>query len=121
MGRYDGVRGSVIYPPEKTGRIDDLQWPLPTQAKLMNRDSFLEFAAGLTRMTGKFDLPQLGDFYDTLDELEKIKGEVVDTYTDQDPFVVNWNGPGDTENPMNFSPRQMWINIILVSTIAFVA
>lgn len=92
-----------------------------TQARITNSDLYLEFAGALKQMTGKFNIPELRDFYDTPGEIEKTKSNVVETYSDQDPFQVNWNGTDDPENPMNFSPQWMWINVALVSTIAFVA
>jgi hypothetical protein len=124
MGRNNRVRGPIIFPPDKAGKINDYQLkpsPIPPQAKITNNDLYLEFAGALKQMTGKFNIPELGDFYNTLDEIEKTKSNVVETYSDQDPFLVNWNGTDDPENPMNFSPRRMWINVALVSAIAFVA
>jgi hypothetical protein len=123
MDRDNRVRGLVIFPSDNAGKINDYQLkqlPIPPQAKITNSDLYLEFAGALKRMTGKFNIPELGDFYDTPDEIEKTKSNVVEIYSDQDPLLVNWNGTDDPENPMNFSPQWMWINVALVSAITFV-
>ncbi|CAH0040810.1 unnamed protein product [Clonostachys rhizophaga] len=38
------------------------------------------------------------------------KGEASDVTAD-DPNAINWNGPDDPENPMNWAPRKKWICI----------
>jgi len=124
MDRDNTLRRPVIFLLDNAGKINDYQLkqsPIPPQARITNSDLYLEFAGALKQMTGKFNIPELRDFYDTPGEIEKTKSNVVETYSDQDPFLVNWNGTDDPENPMNFSPQWMWINVALVSTIAFVA
>ncbi|KAL2435320.1 hypothetical protein ABEF94_014931 [Exophiala dermatitidis] len=32
-----------------------------------------------------------------------------------DPNVVDWDGPDDPENPLNWSPRRKWSNILLLA------
>ncbi|EXJ76294.1 uncharacterized protein A1O5_00802 [Cladophialophora psammophila CBS 110553] len=36
-----------------------------------------------------------------------------------DPDVVHWGGPDDPENPLNWSARKRWLNIILLSYMTF--
>lgn len=36
-----------------------------------------------------------------------------------DKNLVDWNGPNDPHNPMNWSKSREWITITLVSTITF--
>jgi hypothetical protein len=36
-----------------------------------------------------------------------------------DPNVVDWDGPDDPENPMNFSPAVKWGNIAVLSALTF--
>lgn len=41
-----------------------------------------------------------------------------------DPNVVNWDGPDDPENPLNWPTRRKWINIFLlaiITTLTFVS
>ena len=33
--------------------------------------------------------------------------------------IVDWEGPNDPQNPMNWSPTRKWATIALVSTITF--
>ncbi|KAH6981671.1 polyamine transporter 3 [Ilyonectria sp. MPI-CAGE-AT-0026] len=35
----------------------------------------------------------------------------------QDVDVVDWDGPGDPENPMNWSNNKKWLNIVLISAL----
>ncbi|EEY21521.1 benomyl/methotrexate resistance protein [Verticillium alfalfae VaMs.102] len=37
-----------------------------------------------------------------------------------DPNLVDWDGPDDPENPMNWHDRQKWLNIGLISLLTFV-
>lgn len=39
--------------------------------------------------------------------------------TDNDLEVINWDGPNDPENPLNWSPRKRWANLILLSYMTF--
>ncbi len=34
-----------------------------------------------------------------------------------DPDIVNWDGPDDPENPLNWPAKQKWMNIGLLSAI----
>ena len=52
------------------------------------------------------------------DDVEK--GKPVATATDEelpDPNVVDWDGPDDPENPLNWSPRKKWANIAVLSAL----
>lgn len=48
----------------------------------------------------------------SLDVSDSVNGE---TRTQ----VVDWDGPNDPQNPMNWSPTRKWAIIALVSTITF--
>lgn len=48
-------------------------------------------------------------------ELEKQDNEEIAS----DPTVVDWDGPDDPLNPMNWTQRRKWTAIVLVSTITF--
>lgn len=36
-----------------------------------------------------------------------------------DPNIVGWDGPNDPKNPLNWSDRAKWNNILVVSAITF--
>ncbi len=36
-----------------------------------------------------------------------------------DPFLVDWDGPDDPENPKNWSEKLKWGNIAVVASITF--
>lgn len=38
----------------------------------------------------------------------------------QDGDVVDWDGPDDPENPMNWSNNKKWLNIVLISALTLV-
>lgn len=37
-----------------------------------------------------------------------------------DPNVVDWDGPNDPENPMNWSEKKKWLNIATLSILTLV-
>lgn len=39
---------------------------------------------------------------------------------EKDPNIVDWDGPNDLENPMNWPDSKKWINISIVSIITIV-
>lgn len=39
--------------------------------------------------------------------------------TVSDPNNVNWDGPDDPENPMNWSAKLKWGNVAVISSITF--
>ncbi|KAK1573273.1 major facilitator superfamily transporter [Colletotrichum navitas] len=41
------------------------------------------------------------------------------TEDNRDPNIVDWDGPDDPENPLNWSPLKKWGNITLLSIITF--
>ena len=45
------------------------------------------------------------------------KDAVEATATEQDPNLVDWDGPDDPANPINWSPKLKWLNITVLSTI----
>lgn len=45
-------------------------------------------------------------------------GDVAVTVADTaDPNIVDWDGPDDPENPLNWPARKKWTHIILLATI----
>ena len=38
----------------------------------------------------------------------------------EDPDIVEWDGPNDPENPLNWSAGRKWANIITFSTITMI-
>ncbi|RYP53482.1 hypothetical protein DL768_001519 [Monosporascus sp. mg162] len=40
--------------------------------------------------------------------------------TGTDPNVVDWDGPDDPENPMNWSDTKKWLNIAVLSILTLV-
>ncbi|KAG8361992.1 putative transporter [Fusarium venenatum] len=43
-----------------------------------------------------------------------------DDNVDNDPNIVNWDGPDDPENPQNWSMKKKTITVIIVSSVTFV-
>lgn len=43
-----------------------------------------------------------------------------DKEADQDPNVVDWDGPDDPENPQNWPMKKKWFNIATISMLTFV-
>lgn len=39
---------------------------------------------------------------------------------EKDPNVVDWDGPNDQANPMNWSDNQKWLNIVILSVMTMV-
>jgi hypothetical protein len=58
-------------------------------------------------------------------DLEKVyslhedKDVAFEVQQETDPNVVNWDGPDDPENPLNWTPRKKWGNIAIVAAITF--
>lgn len=38
----------------------------------------------------------------------------------QDGDIVDWDGPDDPENPMNWSNNKKWLNVVLISALTLV-
>lgn len=61
---------------------------------------------------------------DTSDELEFLDanswGKAEAGTEAKDPSIVEWDGPDDPENPLNWSPRRKWANVITFSTITMI-
>jgi hypothetical protein len=49
---------------------------------------------------------------------EKSMDEKLDTKT-EDPFLVEWNGKDDPENPLNFKTRRKVLIMVVIAAIAF--
>lgn len=51
------------------------------------------------------------------------EGEDIKTESEEDvdeKYIVDWNGPADPENPMNWSNMRKWTAVLIVSSITFV-
>ncbi|OHF00731.1 major facilitator superfamily transporter [Colletotrichum orchidophilum] len=46
--------------------------------------------------------------------------DVADKEANQNPILVDWDGPDDPENPQNWPIRQKWLNIATISMLTFV-
>ena len=49
------------------------------------------------------------------DSLEEKAGEE----TEQDPYLVDWDGPDDPNNPLNFRTRTKFSTMMMIATLAF--
>ena len=49
---------------------------------------------------------------------ERSMDEKLDTKT-EDPFLVEWNGKDDPENPLNFKTRRKVLLMVVIAGIAF--
>ncbi|OAL30037.1 hypothetical protein AYO20_08941 [Fonsecaea nubica] len=58
-----------------------------------------------------------GDVEKALSVLEEKDVITTTVETTTDPDVVNWDGPNDPENPMNWPARRKWTNVALLSSI----
>jgi len=58
---------------------------------------------------------------DRADNGEKLGEELQDRGSRQleDPEVVDWDGPDDPSNPMNWSSKKKWANICVLAAINF--
>jgi hypothetical protein len=43
-----------------------------------------------------------------------------DDMVESDPNIINWDGPDDPANPMNWSTKKKTITVIIVSSVTFV-
>lgn len=46
--------------------------------------------------------------------------ENADKEEEQDPNIVDWDGPDDPQNPQNWPMKMKWINVGLISMLTFV-
>lgn len=44
-------------------------------------------------------------------------GVTGDKETEQDPNIVDWDGPDDQENPMNWPDKKKWLNVGVLSVL----
>lgn len=51
--------------------------------------------------------------------LQGDKAKVIEE-TEQDQNVVDWDGPDDPENPLNWSRGKKWANIVTISSITLI-
>lgn len=40
--------------------------------------------------------------------------------TEQDPNIVDWDGPDDPENPMNWPEKKKWLNVAVLSILTII-
>lgn len=40
--------------------------------------------------------------------------------TEQDPNIVDWDGPDDPENPMNWPDKKKWLNVAVLSILTII-
>jgi len=59
-----------------------------------------------------------GDIEDQL-SLDASKSEKIGESEPVDPYLVNWNGPDDPENPLNFSGKRKLALMASIASIAF--
>lgn len=48
---------------------------------------------------------------------EKVIEEVE---TERDPNIVDWDGPDDPENPMNWPEKKKWLNVAVLSILTII-
>jgi hypothetical protein len=53
------------------------------------------------------------------DGLSRYSTKVIEA-PEEDPNVVDWDGPDDPENPLNWSQAKKWVNIATISTITLI-
>ena len=51
------------------------------------------------------------------EDSDKIEPET--TKTEADPNIVDWDGPDDPKNPINWSEKLKWANVAVISSITF--
>lgn len=56
----------------------------------------------------------------TIDAAEKPEQPSSETACPDDEFVVDWDGPDDPRNPLNWSPKKKGINLAIFSSLTFV-
>lgn len=42
------------------------------------------------------------------------------TEQNQDPNIVDWDGPDDPENPMNWPEKKKWLNVAVLSILTII-
>lgn len=48
------------------------------------------------------------------------KEKAVAEETEQDPNIVDWDGPHDPENPMNWPEKKKWLNVAVLSILTII-
>ncbi|KAF2121940.1 major facilitator superfamily domain-containing protein [Lophiotrema nucula] len=88
--------------PSNTGSIKDFEKD-PINEKLSNLDFDKDIEKGAP---------------DRSESLSSVE-EADDAASQQDPNIVDWDGPDDPQNPMNWTFNKKWGTVILVSAITF--
>ena len=101
--------------PLSPGKISH-PWRLSVQrAPMDSRVSILSEPSSVYRA------PSHGESLDDL-ELLDANGCIQDDAGNKakDPNIVEWDGPDDPENPLNWSALRKWANVIIFSTITMI-
>jgi hypothetical protein len=88
----------------------DIEAEANTRSPSLSSASLTDDITHANRFAEQSDLEKVYSRHEDKD----VAVEVVPTI---DPNVVNWDGPDDPENPLNWPARQKWINIGLLATI----
>ena len=91
-------------------------WRLSAQRAPMNSR-----VSVLTEQSSVYRAPSHGESFDDL-ELLDINNRIQEEAGSEvkDPHIVEWDGPDDPENPLNWSVRRKWANVITFSTITMI-
>lgn len=91
-------------------------WRLSTQRAPMNSR-----VSVLTEPSSVYRAPSHGNSSDDLELLDANSWRQAEAgYEAKDPNIVEWDGPDDSENPLNWSAGRKWANVITFSTITMI-
>ena len=54
------------------------------------------------------------------DGVKENKEQTVTEETERDPNIVDWDGPDDPKNPMNWPDKKKWLNIGVLSILTII-
>lgn len=94
----------------------DLEAGAHTRSPSLSSASLTDDITHASRFAEQSDLEKVYSRHEDKD----VAVEIVPTI---DPNVVNWDGPDDPENPLNWPARQKWTNIgllAIITTLTFV-
>ena len=75
----------------------------------------------LTEPSSVYQTPSHGDSFDDLELLDANGWRHAETGNEaKDPRIVEWDGPDDSENPLNWTAWRKWANVITFSTITMI-
>lgn len=91
-------------------------WRLSAQRAPMNSR-----VSVLTESSSVYRAPSHGDSFDDLELLDANSWRQTEAGNEaKDPSIVEWDGPDDPENPLNWSAGRKWANVIIFSTITMI-